>query len=32
VPATAVYADALTSLDRSETSGYSEWPAPRDLY
>ena len=32
VPAAAVWADALTSLDRSETSGYSEWPAPRDLY
>jgi hypothetical protein len=31
VPATAVWADALTSLDRSETSGYSEWPAPRDF-
>ena len=28
---TAVWADPLTSLDRSETSGYSEWPAPRDF-
>jgi hypothetical protein len=26
-----VWADPLTSLDRSEASGYSEWPAPRDL-
>jgi len=23
--------DPLTSLDRSEASGYSEWPSPRDL-
>ena len=27
----AVWTDPLTSLDRSEASGYSEWPAPRDL-
>ena len=26
-----VWTDPLTSLDRSEASGYSEWPAPRDL-
>jgi hypothetical protein len=26
-----VWADPLTSLDRAETSGYSEWPSPRDL-
>jgi hypothetical protein len=25
------YADPLTSLDRSEASGYSEWPGPRSL-
>ena len=25
------WADPLTSLDRAETSGYSEWPSPRDL-
>ena len=29
--AAPVWADPLTSLDRSETSGYSEWPAPRDF-
>jgi hypothetical protein len=27
----AIWTDPLTSLDRSEASGYSEWPAPRDL-
>jgi hypothetical protein len=28
----ATWTDPLTSLDRSEASGYSEWPAsPRDL-
>jgi hypothetical protein len=27
-----VWTDPLTSLDRSEASGYSEWPAPRDAY
>lgn len=26
---TPVWAEALASLDRSEASGYSEWPAPR---
>ena len=31
VTATAMWTDPLTSLDRSEASGYSEWPAPRDL-
>lgn len=25
------WSDPLTSLDRAETSGYSEWPAPREL-
>jgi uncharacterized protein DUF6763 len=25
------WTDPLTSLDRSEASGYSEWPSPRDL-
>ena len=25
------WTDPLTSLDRSEASGYSEWPAPLDL-
>jgi len=25
------WADPLTSLDRSEASGYSEWPGPRSL-
>jgi hypothetical protein len=28
---TSVWTDPLTSLDRSEASGYSEWPSPRDL-
>jgi hypothetical protein len=28
---TAIWTDPLTSLDRSEASGYSEWPAPRDF-
>jgi len=27
----ASWTDPLTSLDRSEASGYSEWPSPRDL-
>jgi hypothetical protein len=27
----SAWVDPLTSLDRSEASGYSEWPAPRDL-
>lgn len=31
VTSTGVWADPLTSLDRSEASGYSEWPSPRDL-
>ena len=31
VPSIGVWSDPLTSLDRSEASGYSEWPAPRDL-
>jgi hypothetical protein len=31
VPTAVVWADPLTSLDRSEASGYSEWPAPRDF-
>jgi hypothetical protein len=31
VPATVIWTDPLTSLDRSEASGYSEWPAPRDF-
>jgi hypothetical protein len=31
VTATAIWTDPLTSLDRSEASGYSEWPAPRDF-
>jgi hypothetical protein len=26
------WTDPLTSLDRSEASGYSEWPAARDFY
>jgi hypothetical protein len=29
--AAATWTDPLTSLDRSEASGYSEWPAPRDF-
>ena len=32
VAAAATWTDPLTSLDRSEASGYSEWPAPRDFY
>jgi hypothetical protein len=28
---TVVWSDPLTSLDRSEASGYSEWPTPRDF-
>jgi hypothetical protein len=31
ISTTAIWADPLTSLDRSEASGYSEWPAPRDF-
>ena len=31
ISATGSWADPLMSLDRSEASGYSEWPAPRDL-
>jgi hypothetical protein len=31
ITATAMWTDPLTSLDRSEASGYSEWPAPREL-
>jgi len=31
VPTAIVWSDPLTSLDRSEASGYSEWPAPRDF-
>jgi hypothetical protein len=27
----ATWTDPLTSLDRSEASGYSEWPSPLDL-
>jgi hypothetical protein len=27
----ASWTDPLTSLDRSEASGYSEWPSPLDL-
>jgi hypothetical protein len=30
--AVPIWADPLMSLDRSEASGYSEWPAPRELY
>ena len=26
-----LWVDPLTSLDRSETSGYSEWPGPREF-
>ena len=32
VSAVATWADPLMSLDRSEASGYSEWPASRDFY
>lgn len=28
---TPIWTDPLTSLDRSEASGYSEWPALRDF-
>jgi hypothetical protein len=31
VNATGLWSDPLTSLDRAEASGYSEWPAPRDF-
>lgn len=31
ITAASVWVDPLMSLDRSEASGYSEWPAPRDL-
>jgi hypothetical protein len=27
----AAWSDPLTSLDRSEASGYSEWPTPRGI-
>ena len=27
----SAWVDPLMSLDRSEASGYSEWPSPRDL-
>ena len=27
----AAWADPLTSLDRTEASGYSEWPGPREF-
>lgn len=30
-PTASSWVDPLMSLDRSEASGYSEWPAPRDL-
>jgi hypothetical protein len=30
--AATTWSDPLMSLDRSEASGYSEWPAPRDFY
>lgn len=30
--AASAWIDPLMSLDRSEASGYSEWPSPRDLY
>jgi hypothetical protein len=29
MPTSSIWNDALASLDRSEASGYSEWPAPR---
>jgi hypothetical protein len=29
--ATGMWVDPLTSLDRAETSGYSEWPSTRDF-
>ena len=31
ISAAGSWADPLMSLDRSEASGYSEWPSPRDL-
>jgi hypothetical protein len=32
ISAIASWTDPLMSLDRSEASGYSEWPASRDFY
>jgi len=29
--AVGIWSDPLIGLDRSETSGYSEWPSPRDV-
>ena len=29
--AIGIWTDPLTSLDRAEASGYSEWPSPRDF-
>lgn len=31
IVAAGAWIDPLTSLDRAEASGYSEWPSPRDL-
>ncbi|HEX2493022.1 MAG TPA: DUF6763 family protein, partial [Steroidobacter sp.] len=31
VSAVGFRADPLSNLDRAETSGYSEWPSPRDV-
>jgi hypothetical protein len=31
IPASTSWSDPLTSLDRSEASGYSEWPSMRDF-
>jgi hypothetical protein len=31
ITAASAWVDPLMSLDRSEASGYSEWPSPRDL-
>ena len=31
ITTTGVWMDPLMSLDRSEASGYSEWPSARDL-
>ena len=31
VSGNTLWTDPLTSLDRSEASGYSEWPSPLDL-
>lgn len=31
ITAAGSWVDPLMSLDRSEASGYSEWPSPRDL-